>query len=123
MPNPSVERLEINDNDRLLRRVIFTDPRYIKPDGSVSSFAFTLRKDEDGLSVDIEQLTSYEKAIQDRTKYRLYALMAETPRNLGLECIHDPLEDNRAHALIKGKITKSVSRKLAGAVEKIAYPE
>ena len=123
MPDLSEERVAINDEDRLLRRVIFTDPRYVKPDGSVSSFAFTLRKDEDGLSVDIERLTTYEKAIQDRTKYRLYALVAEVPRNLGLECIHDPVAGNHAHALITGKLTKSISRKLARAVEKVAYPE
>lgn len=114
--------MEINDNDRLLRRVIFTDPNYVKPDGSISSFAFTLRRDENGLSVDIERLTSYERAIQDRTKYRLYALKAEIPRNLGLECIHDPVEGNDAHALIKGKITKSISKRLARAVEKVRYP-
>lgn len=123
MPDLSEEQMAINDDDRLLRRVIFTDPRYVKPDGSVSSFAFTLRRDEDGLSVDIQRLTTYEKAIQDRTKYRLYALEAGIPRNLGLECIYDPVEGNDAHALIKGKFTKPISRRLARAAEKVAYPE
>jgi hypothetical protein len=48
------------DTDDLLRRVIFTDPNYIRPDFTITSFAFTPRKIngvlESGLSVDISLL-------------------------------------------------------------------
>ena len=35
-------------------------PAYIKADGSISSFAFTLKKGEDGISTDLERLADYE---------------------------------------------------------------
>ena len=108
----SDDTVEITVDDRQLRRVVI-DPNYIKDDGRVTSFAFRLRKDETGLSVDVERLTNYEAAVKDTQKYKLWALIAEVPRNLGLECIHDPVEDNNAHALIIGEIDRSVQRKLA----------
>lgn len=110
---------EITDEDQLLRRVVFPHPNYIKPDGTVTSFAFSLRQGEDGISVDVERLTTLAFAIQDASRYRLYGVKAEVPRALGLFCIHDPVEGNPAHALIKGDITKSVSRKLARAAERV----
>jgi hypothetical protein len=57
----------IGDEDNLLRRVVFTNPHYVKPDQTVSSFAFTPRKINgvpEGLSVDIERLTTYEASIE-----------------------------------------------------------
>jgi hypothetical protein len=50
------EKVDIENEDRLLRRVPFTDPRYIKNDGSLSSFAFTPRKEDRGA------LSKYRKA-------------------------------------------------------------
>lgn len=75
------------------------------------------------MSVDIERLTEYEKAIQDVSRFRLYYIEAAFTEDLGLENEHDPLEDNYAHALIKGNITKSVSRKMARAAKRIDYPK
>jgi hypothetical protein len=53
------------DEDNLLRRVIFTNPSYVRADQTVTSFAFKPRK-VDGipeyLSVDIERLTSHQAA-------------------------------------------------------------
>jgi hypothetical protein len=111
---------EINDEDLLLRRVPFTDPNYIREDGSITSFAFTLKKNEDGLSVDIDTLTTHDKSVLDRTKFRLYGLKAGVPREAGLACVHDPVEGNYAHALIKGAFTKSVSRMLASKAGRVA---
>ena len=105
---------EILDSDILLRRVNFLHPANIKDDGSPSSMAFTPRKqDHDGLSVDVEKLTTIDDAIVDRQKYRLFALAAKIPREVDLECVHDPLEGNSAHGLISGNFTRSKSRKLA----------
>jgi|AntRauTorckE5430_2_1112549.scaffolds.fasta_scaffold09579_3 hypothetical protein len=112
----------IKDEDRLLRRVVI-DPSYIKPDGSVTSFAFTPRKGEDGLSVDVERMTSYEVSIRDVVKYRLWALVASAPRNLGLDCTYNPVEGNDAHALIVGEINKGMSKKLSRAAIRVAYPD
>lgn len=94
----SIPMQEINNEDTLLRRVPFTIPHYIKEDGSLTSLVFTPKKDEDGLSVDIERLTTHEKSILDRTKFRLYGIKAKIPREAGLECVYDPVEGNDAHA-------------------------
>ena len=98
----------IFDEDFLLRRVPGADPRYIKDDNSISSFAFSKKKDEDGLSVNLERLTTYENSILDRTRFRLYRIQAGFVRSLeGLDTVHDPLPDNDSHSLIVGNITKS----------------
>jgi hypothetical protein len=111
----------INDTDELLRRVIFADPRYIREDQTVSSFAFTPRKaDKNGLSVDVARLTTYEKSILDKSKFRLYAIRADQVRQIGLNCKHDPLEDNYAHALIVGKITHSLAKRLANLAVRVS---
>lgn len=98
-----VDTIEIMDEDRVLRRVIFTDPNYIREDMTVTSFAFKLRKGEKGLSVDIEKLTTYEKSIVSIEKYRLFALKAKNIRSLGLHCNHIPIAGNDAHAEISGE--------------------
>ena len=119
-----MESLEfIHDADSLLRRAPYTDPNYIKPDGSLSSFAFTPKRGEDGLSVNIERLTTYEKSLQDHNRFRLYSIMALEPRRLGLTCRYDPLPDNNAHALIVGHFTKGISRQLAARASRVAYPD
>lgn len=113
----------ILDNDNLLRRVPFVDPNYVKDDGTLTSCAFQLKKGEYGLSVNVERLTTYVDSIQDIHRFRLYCLKAQQPRELGLECLHDPQPTNKAHALIKGKITKKISRELAKSAKRIAYPD
>lgn len=52
------EVIQLKDEDRLLRRALFKDPNYVRENMTVTSFAFKLRKREEGLSVDIEKLTT-----------------------------------------------------------------
>ncbi len=116
----------IVDDDNLLRRVIFTNPSYVKPDQTLTSFAFTPRKINgipENLSVDVERLTTYQSSIRDRFNYRLYALTAGQVRNIGLDCEHDPQPENYAHALITGKISTSRARHLAAFAIRVRYPD
>lgn len=113
----------ISPQDKLLRRVQFLDPNFIKPDGTPASSSFTPKRDEEGLSVDIERLSTYDASIQDVGRFRLFSLDASFSENLGLINEHDPIEGNYAHALIKGDFTKSISRKLAAAAKRIYYPD
>jgi len=110
--------------DRLLRRVRYLDPSYVRDDMTVTSFAFTLKKSkgETGLSVDIERLTTFEKSISDRKQFRLFRLVCKEVRDLGLDCIHKPEAENFAHAEITGNITKSISSRLAKSAIYVAYP-
>ena len=127
MPEKQI-KIEILSEDRLLRRVQFLDPNFVKEDGTPASSSFTLRRledgtFEDGLSTELEKLTTYPAAIQDVARFRLYALTAEFIQSLDLKCEHDPLPENFAHALIKGNINRKIARKLAQQAVKIPYPE
>src|SRR5690349_9860797 len=97
-----MEIVSIENTDFLLRR-IHINPSYIKPDGSITSFAFSLKKDEDGISTDLERLTTYDASILDKAKFRLAKINAGFIRNEindGIDCKHDPIPDNYAHTLI-----------------------
>ena len=117
-----MEAVSIGNEDNLLRRIPIL-PNYIKPDGSLSSFAFSLRKGEDGISTDLERLTNHQTSVLDRTRFRLARINAGVIRNKindGLDCIHNPLPENYAHSLIvsqTGKITDSKSRMMARKAE------
>ena len=117
-----MEIVQIGNEDFLLRRIPIS-PNYIKPDSSVSSFAFSLRKGEDGISVDLERLANPEVSILDRTRFRLARINAGYIRNEindGLDCIHNPLPENYAHSLITsntGKISDPKSRAMAREAE------
>jgi hypothetical protein len=119
MESDSANSVIISDEDRLLRRIQFTNPDFIKPDGTPASSSFSLKRNEDGLSVDLEKLTSHEIAIKSREKYRLFVLDASFTSSLGLLNEHNPKPDNYAHALIKGNITRSIARKLAMAAVRV----
>lgn len=108
-----MKKESVKRSDRLLRRVQYRNPHFIKEDGTPASSSFSLKKGEEGLSVDIERLTTHAKSVQDKTRFRLFALEASYTMDLGLENVHAPLTDNYAHALIKGSITRGVARKLA----------
>jgi hypothetical protein len=114
--------IQIQDDDILLRRYIYVNPNYIREDGTLTSFVFQPQKGSDGLSVNIRRLTDYEKTILDKTRFRLCSIMAKIPRESNLECIHNPLEGNDSHALIIGKFTRSISKKLADSAQLIKYP-
>ena len=113
-----MEIVSIGNEDFLLRRIPIS-PSYIKPDGSITSFAFSLKKDEDGISTDLERLTNYDISILDKTKYRLAKINAGFIRNEindGLDCVHKPTPENYAHSLITSltsKISDSKSRAMA----------
>jgi hypothetical protein len=115
------------DADDLLRRIIFTDPTYIRPDFTVTPMAFRPRRIngniELGLSVDIARLTTLEKSIGDRFKYRLYSLKASYVRQIGLDCVHAPREGNEAHALIVGEIKNATAKKLSQGATRVPYPD
>jgi hypothetical protein len=118
--NDLLQKTEIiSEDENLLRRVMFLNPSFIKPDGTPASSSFSLKKGENGLSVDIERLTTHEASILDRTKFRLFQLSAKITTSLGLTNEHDPQPGNYAHALIKGNITRSVSRKMADAAKRV----
>ena len=117
------ELVEIRNEDKLLRRVRFTNPSYVKEDLTLTSFAFKLRKGEAGLSVDIEKLTNFQNSISDVTKYRLFVFTAFDIRSCGADCFHKPVEENYAHAEITAqKITNSISSQLAKLAQFVNYP-
>ncbi|QQS28037.1 MAG: hypothetical protein IPM47_14310 [Sphingobacteriales bacterium] len=106
---------QIYDEDNVLRRVPTFLPNYVKPDGAISSLAFRLRNGENGLSVDLERLSSFSKATLGRSDFRLLKLNVGQIRNYindGLDVISDPLEDNNAHSLITGNLTKGKQKQL-----------
>lgn len=121
----SKKRIIIRAENNLLRRYIFPNPpnfTLIKDDGSICSTCFHLRKSEEGLSVDIEELSTLEKSIVDSSKYRLLRLNAGKVQDLKLTVSHAPIEDNYAHALIKG-VDKKKSKKLARIASKVDFPK
>ena len=93
----------ISNEDRLLRRVQFLDPNFIKDDGRPASSSFSLKSGEDGLSVDLERLTTYAKSIQDRSRFRLYALRAGFTVSLGLIRRLKRIYIKAAHKIIAAK--------------------
>ncbi len=117
------EIIKILDEDRLLRRAFFKGPSYVREDMTVTSFAFKLRKGEEGLSVDLEKLTSYEKSITNIDKFRLFAVTAKDIRSIELHCAHNPIPDNYAHAEISGtSFSNKKSSQLAKLAVYISYP-
>jgi hypothetical protein len=105
----------ILDEDFVLRRIPTFLPSYIKPDGTISSRAYQKKRDEDGVSVDLERLSSYEKAILGDRRFRLLKINVEVIRkdiNDGLDVVHNPQQDNDAHCLITGNITESKQKQL-----------
>ena len=107
---------EIWDENELFRRVPAANPNYLREDGSPTSLAFLPKKDTKGLSVDVAQLTTPEKSIINKRSFQLFQITAGEVRNIDqqCDCIHDPLPENYAHALITGlnrKRSKKLSKK------------
>ena len=79
--------------------------KYLNPDGSATSRVFKLReKDKGKLSVDIQSLTTPEKAVLDPTQYNLFILKNQVVESIGLETIYDAdyQAKDRSHCLIIG---------------------
>ena len=108
----------ITPEDKLIRRIIRQPDFFKEVDGVLrpSSAAFKLKSGEDGVSVDIQALTTLEKAIPNTVTHTGAILPAQVPLSLGLPCVHDPVPGNDAHALIKN-VTASIAKRLAKAAE------
>jgi hypothetical protein len=100
------ERKSVEINQSLLRRGYSTpEKKYMNPDGTATSRVFKLRQQDNGeLSVDVESLTTLEKALQDSDKYILFRLENKSVVEVGLQTYHAPLSDgsNDAHSVIVG---------------------
>jgi hypothetical protein len=110
-----MESTLILDSDFVLRRIPTHIPNYIKPDGSITSRAYQKRRDEDGISVDLERMSSYEKATLGDRRFRLLKVNVGVVRNTindGLDVEHNPIPENQAHCLITGHITDSKQKHL-----------
>lgn len=110
-----MELVQIFDEDNFLRRVPTFLPNYIKADGSITRLSFTPKKNEDGLSGDLERLSTFEKATGNDSRFRLLKINVGIIRNNindGLNVIHDPTPINEAHCLITGKITEGKAGQL-----------
>lgn len=119
------EKYQIKEEDNLYRRFPLSDePKYsvfwkIENGQKIpSSAAFKTKKEEDGLSVDIEKLTTPEKSCGNNNEYGLVSFGAKIPLENEHSCIHDPKEDNQAHALIVGD-TNKIAKKLSKAAKRI----
>lgn len=105
----------IDNSDNLLRRVPTHLPNYIKPDGSISSLAYYKKKDEDGISTDLERLSTRESATLGDKRFRLLRINVGVIRqtiNDGLDVEYNPQPENIAHSLITGTITDSKKKQL-----------
>ncbi len=110
-----MKTIEIQNDDNLFRRVPTYLPSYIKPDGTITSRAYQKKRDEDGISTDLERLSSFEKAILGDKRFRLLRINVGVIRNVindGLNVMHNPLLDNDAHCLITGHITDGKQKQL-----------
>jgi len=108
----SIEK--ISDSDNLWRRILNAPPDFvIKPDGTPSSSNFQLKRNETGLSVNIERLSVLNDFNPKPTEFVVYSLLSDPVRTIGLECIHVPQKDNFGHAEIRGIFSRKISRKLA----------
>lgn len=100
----------IADEEMLARRI---HPNHIKPDGTISSAAFT----DDELSVDRSAYRSTEDSLRDHPDKGLAHFQAGRVRSEPLlrylELKSDPDFTNPAHALVLGKKTRAISRELA----------
>lgn len=105
----------IEDADRLYRRI---HPVHVKPDGTLSSAAFT----DPNMSVDRANLSTPEQTLREYPKFGLAAFTAEFARNLEQEVVSNRLLLNPAHALVNGKKTDRIKRQFAREAEFLKRP-
>ena len=112
--NDSIENSEL-----LYRRI---NPDQVKLDGGISSSAFQNDHfppissgafNDPELSVDRAKLREPRETISNFKDRGVASIVAGFARELDQQVLADPLPDNKAHALVKGKKTKSIARKLA----------
>ena len=101
---------EISNSDYLLRSLP-KKPDFIGADNTFTSAVFKKKKDEDGVSVNIDFLVLDFDSIHNQDTHHIASLCAEVPFSLNCDCKHDPNPTNNAHALIL-HVTPSIARKL-----------
>lgn len=104
---------EIKDEDELYRRI---HPDQIKC-GKISSAAFKQKTPD--LSLSIARLTTPGKVLQGYPRHGLGGLIAGIFRKEKLEVFHAPVPCNYAHAIVYGKITDSMAKRIANAAKLI----
>jgi len=103
--------------ENLLRRVT-VDPNYLHEDGRPTSLAFRPRPSDQGkLSVDRQKLTTFERAVVSKEKYRLFAINAGFAFQCGFTCLPNPIPGNDAHALIEGDFKKKGKQLSQSSIE------
>lgn len=111
-----METVQILDEDNFLRRVPTYLPSHVKPDGTITRAVFKQSKaDSDGLSGDLERLSSFDKATLGNNRFRLLKInvgVIRTEINDGLDVVYNKLPENDAHCLITGKITEGKAGQL-----------
>jgi hypothetical protein len=112
-----MKKILVRDDDSVLRRIP-NKPSHIKNDGTISSANFI----GPDTSVNIERLTTIEKTMASYEKFGLVRLLTAHIRELGEDVIHDPVEGNYAHAIIPGKRSIGVARKLATLANIVIMP-
>lgn len=96
----------IHNEEKLHRRV---HPHFIRPDGSVSSGAFT----DSEMSVDRTGYRSLEDTLDGCPDHGCASLETAFARSLEQEVIAVPELLNPAHAHVSGRKTKSIAKSLA----------
>jgi hypothetical protein len=126
---------DVQDDDALLRRVANAPAMWTRAGGAIrpTSAAMKPHDADAGLSVDIRCLLDDPGdplvAINGFPGYGLAELEARVPFALDLAVIHEPLDDNAAHANIVGfdglskSEAKRVQRELAKAAAWVCMPE
>ncbi|MBL4753191.1 MAG: hypothetical protein JKY52_06305 [Flavobacteriales bacterium] len=121
MPEYGTSTYDIKEEDELYRRIPLKNLdcwKDLNGEKVPSSFNFKTKPNEDGLSVDIAELTTHKLAILDKADYALSSFLAMIPINAGYICEHAPdlINQNEAHALIKGNTNKIAKKILAISV-------
>lgn len=112
----------ISDHDELYRRLF---SGHVNPDGTVNSAAFKYGGHPNNtISVDLARLTTPEESVRraNRRGFGLGVLQATRVRQLAFDVLHDPLPDNRSHAVIAGENDRKKCRELAGATAVLIEP-
>jgi hypothetical protein len=112
-----MEKIILTDNDTVLRRIP-NKSSHIKKDGALLSANFI----GPNTSVNIERLTTIEETLVGYENFGLVRVLTGSIRELGADVVHDPIENNYSHAVIPGKRSVSVARKLANIATMIIKP-